>query len=95
VLGSQTERRWEEASEIIRDRFNRRPVAVDLTQPCNQTEFADLVGVSQQAVSDAMQRGMLGKGQTRAPGCARTRRTCASRPRAAAPMASSRRIARR
>lgn len=37
---------------------------LDLSQPCNQAEFADLVGVSQQAVSEFMQRGMLGRGQT-------------------------------
>jgi phage terminase Nu1 subunit (DNA packaging protein) len=36
---------------------------MDLDKPCNQTEFGDLVGISQQAVSELVARGVLGSGQ--------------------------------
>lgn len=42
----------------------RPPAApIDLDQCCTQAEFAQLVGVSQQAVSDLIGRQVLGKGQ--------------------------------
>lgn len=37
---------------------------MDLGQPCTQADFAQLVGISQPAVSDLLTRGVLGKGQT-------------------------------
>lgn len=37
---------------------------MDLTQACTQEQFAQLVGISQPAVSDLLTRGVLGKGQS-------------------------------
>ena len=37
---------------------------MNLDAPCKQGEFAQLVGISQPAVSDLLARGVLGKGQT-------------------------------
>ena len=37
---------------------------IDLDAPCTQTEFGKLVGISQQAVSNLVSRGVLKPGQT-------------------------------
>lgn len=36
----------------------------DLDKPCTQEEFGELVGISQQAVSNLVGRGVLKPGQT-------------------------------
>lgn len=36
---------------------------MDLDQPCSQADFAQLVGISQPAVSELQAKGVLGKGQ--------------------------------
>lgn len=37
---------------------------MDLDKPCTQQEFGELVGISQQAVSNLVSRGVLVPGQT-------------------------------
>lgn len=37
---------------------------LDLTRPCTQAEFGQLVGISQPAVSEMLAKGVLGQGQT-------------------------------
>ncbi len=37
---------------------------IDMDKPCSQQEFGDLVGISQQAVSNLVLRGILIPGQT-------------------------------
>lgn len=37
---------------------------MDMDEPCTQQEFGDLVGISQQAVSNLVSRGVLVPGQT-------------------------------
>lgn len=40
------------------------PSIVDLDVPCTQAEFGKMVGISQQAVSNLVVRGVLKPGQT-------------------------------